>query len=249
MADTRGTGCGSGSTDTCLIGEQASLDAEHHNGSHEAAEDSLNIKSPFKNACEHTRNHVSVENNHQQGSCNVKSAHYRNKNSCDFSDLFAAAADADAEDNSLDDTDENRSQAWIVETVYFKRICHIEGCNEVKSNHVSQNHENSIENTQPSFFQNGFNIVGRTAVATSVLGTAFVDLCQRTFYKCGCTSEDRGHPHPKDSARTAETDGGRNAGDISGADARSSGNHQCLKGGNRLIFLVGWLQDNPDRFK
>ena len=94
--------------------------------------------------------------------------------------LFAAAADADAEDNSLDDTDENRSQAWIVETVYLKESATLKDATRLNPTIVSQNHENSIENTQPSFFQNGFNIVGRTAVATSVLGTAFVDLCQRT---------------------------------------------------------------------
>ena len=91
-----------------------------------------------------------------------------------------------------------------------------------------------------------FNIIGRSSIACAIFIFSFVDLCQRTFHKCGSRADDAHQPHPEAGARPAQTDGCRYPDNISCADTGCGRNHQRLKGGN--LSFSGRLHDKPAGF-
>ena len=78
-----------------------------------------------------------------------------------------------------------------------ERIRDIKRCNQVKSDHVGQDHEHCKQDSEPVFSDCLIDVVGRTAVAAAVIGTALIDLSQSSLHESSRHSQKRCEPHPE----------------------------------------------------
>ena len=136
---------------------------------------------------------------HKQRNCNIEDSHKRNNLFRDSCDLFSAAADADEEQHCKHTADDPFCKVFILGVCRndTECICDIEGCNQIEADHVGQDHKHREQDSEPVFSGCLINVVGRTAVAAAVIGTALVDLSQSSLYERGRHAQKRCEPHPE----------------------------------------------------
>ena len=160
----------------------------------------------------------------------VEDPHQGNQDACDPGDLLAAAEDGDCEDQSQDHAHKQGSHLGIKEAVSPEGVGDVEGGHQVESTHVGADQGDCEQNADPVLLKRRLDIVGRAAVGAAVLCPVFVDLGQGALDESRGASKDGGQPHPEYSACTAQADGSRDTGDISGSHTGGRGYHESLEG-------------------
>ena len=79
VGDCRGCACIRRGTHTGLVGEETSLDAEHHTGTGKAAEDRFEVKCILHDDREDTGYFCNISDDHKDTDSNVESCHGRNQ--------------------------------------------------------------------------------------------------------------------------------------------------------------------------
>ena len=90
------------------------------------------------------------------------------------------------------------------------------------------------------------DIVSRTA-AVFAIDIDLVNLTKRRLNKGRGRPEEGHNPHPEKRARTAKTNGRRNASDVAGADPAGERHGECLEARN-TDFTHFLLEEKPDHF-
>ena len=125
-------------------------------------------------------------------------------------------------------------------------VSNVEGGEQVKAAHVSQNEHRGEKRGKPVLLEGHLDVVGRATVG--VVGPLLlVDLRERRLDEGGCATKGRDDPHPEHGAGAAERHGRGHTGNVADAHARGRGDHQSAERGH-LAFLVGRLSHDADRF-
>ena len=131
----RGGGVG-GRTHTCLIGEEAALDAVHDAGTAEAAENGAEIKGAHEDLTEHIGQHLGIEDHQHQRYQNVESTHNGHENARHRHNALAAAHEAVAHQRGDDKADDPRSDVGIIKAVDGEGGLEVVGCQHIEANTV-----------------------------------------------------------------------------------------------------------------
>ena len=233
----RGGGVG-GRTHTCLIGEEAALNAVHDAGTAKAAEDGAEIKGTHENLTEHIRQHLGIDDHQHQRHQNVEGTHDGHENTRHRHDALAAAHEAVAHQRSDDKTDDPRSDVGIIKAVGGEGGLEVVGCQHIEADTVGQNQKHGKEDGNALLpLESCLNVVGRAAVA-AVLTTLFVDLRQRALHESGSAADNGDDPHPKHAAETAHAQRGGNTDDVARTHAGGGGHHEGLERGHTVAVLL-----------
>ena len=210
-----------------LVGVQAALDAPHHAGAGEAAEDGLEVKCGPEDILEYSAEAGDMRENHNEGDDHVQHAHHGHEDLGHFGEPLAAAEDADAEQDREHAADDHRHvhretgdlKRLLIEAEALEGALRVVGREHVVAHHIGEDQDNGEDHTQPALAQALLHIVGRAAIAAAVAVALLVDLGEGGLHKRGGAAEDGRDPHPEDRARAAEADGRRDAHDVARADA------------------------------
>ena len=244
MGDVRsGRGVG-GRTHTGLVGIQAALNALHHAGAGEAAENGGEIKGAGKNVLEDGGDQVQVHQNHDQGNDNVENAHDGNQCAGDFGQTVGAAQHAGGKENRQDQADEKGGMV-AVEAEAGKGGLEVVGGQHIISHRIGQDNDDGEDDPKPALPQGGFHVVGGTAVAAAVLVLPLIDLGQGGLHKGGGAAQNGGDPHPEHRAVSAQADGSGDPDNVAGAHPGGGGDHQGAEGGNASLGF-GLFRNHPE---
>ena len=231
-----------------LVGVQAALDAVHHAGGGEAAEDGPEVKGIAEDAAQHLGQQGDVGEDDHQRHQHVHNAHHGHQQGGDLYHPLAAAQQAVAHQHSQHTADDPGGGFGVVEAVHAEGGLQVVGGQHVEAHRVGGDHEHAEQHSQQAAVQSGLDVVGGAAVAAvAVAVTLFVDLGQGALHKGGSTAHQGDDPHPEHSAVTAQADGGGNAHNVAGAHAGRGGHHQRLEGGY-VALLAGLFGDYADGF-
>ena len=239
--------CVGSGADASLVGVEAALDAVHHAGTCNAAEDSFEIKRIAEDLCEYCGNRTNVKKNDNNSNAYIDNAHERNECGSYLNNALAAAHDAPANQDSHNSTDDPGGNRRIVEAVSCKRGLEIVGSEHIKAACIGKNEEDCEDKCDGAVMQSILNVVCRAAVAVAVTIATLVDLSKGALYKRRCAANHSDEPHPENGAVAAKANCGGNAYDVAGTNAGCGGNHQCLEGRNRTFFF-GLLRNYSDSF-
>ncbi len=236
MADLCGGGGIRRGADAGLVAEQAALDAVHHAGTAETAEDRLEVKCLREDCCKHRRQGCDIQHDDDQGYQYIGSAHHRHQKACGLDDTGAAADQAVADDHCQQQADDPGTGGLIVETVAREGGLQVVRCQHIEADAVGQDQEHGEHHCQRTIAHCCLNIVSRTAVAA--LRSAFlIDLRKGTLHECGGTADDRDEPHPEHGAEAAQAQRRGHAHDIARSHTGCGGDHERLEGRYALAVL------------
>ena len=245
-----GTGIGC-RTHTGLVGEEASLNTQHHAGSGKTSENCLKVEGICQNERQHRRNPGDVGNDDKDADQNIKASHDRHQDRGNLSDDVACKEDYQRTDCE-DDTDHCRKDAFLqISHIDFKGGDNIVGLQAVESEGKGCDQGNGKNDAQPAGMEGTLDIVGGASLE-GIAFFLFIYLCKRTLYECRCRTEYRHQPHPESRSGTSHNDRGSNARHVARAYAGSSGDHQRLERGNTLVALflfhhtVHGILETPD---
>ena len=136
---------------------------------------------------------------HEHCNRNVEESHKWNNLLCNPRDLLSAAADAYKEQDRKHSADDPLCKILMlrISRNYPERIRNVKGRNQIKANHVGQDHKYCEQDPKPVLSDRLIDIVGRAAIASAVIGTAFVDLSQSSLHESSGHSQKRCKPHPE----------------------------------------------------
>ena len=231
-----GTGVGSGAH-ACLIGEESSLDAEHHAGSGKSSENCLEIKSICQDDPQHRGNAGDIGDDDKDTDQNIETGHDRHQDRGNLADDVTHKEDHQCAERQ-DDADHSRQDTG-------RKILHIDikgrddivGLQPVEAEGKCGNQGDGKNDAQPARMEGALDIVGGSALEGIAL-FLFINLGKCTLDECGCRTKNRHEPHPEGRSGTAQNDGGGNAGHVARADTGSGGDHQRLEGGNTFVALL-----------
>ena len=231
----------------CLVGIETALDAVHHAGACNAAEDSREVESVSKDLSDDTGQQTDVHNNDDKSNCYVDNAHERNDGGSSLDNALAAAKQAPANDNSENCTDDEGSYTFVIERVSSKGGLQVVGSEHIEADSIGEDEEYRESNGKTAILQSILNVVSGTAVAVAVFIAELEYLSKSAFDKCRSAANDGDEPHPEHSTVAAEAYSGGNAYDITGSYTGSGGYHKSLERRYRA-FLRGLLCNYLDRF-
>lgn len=231
----------------CLVGIKTTLDAVHHAGACNAAEDSGEVESVSKNLSDDAGQQTDVHNNDDKSNSYVDNAHERNDGGSSLDNTLAAAKEAPTNDNSQNTADDEGGGSFVIEGVSSESGLQVVGSEHVEADCVSEDEEYRERNSKTTILQSAFDVVSGTAVAVAVFITELEYLSEGALDECGSAAYDSDEPHPEHSTVTAETNSGGNANDITGSYTGSGGYHQSLERRNGA-FLRGLFHNYLYRF-
>ena len=254
MRDRRGsTGIGGGAH-AGLIGEEASLNAQHHTGSGKASEDGLEVKGICQDDSQHSGNPGDVGDDDENADQNIEAGHNRHQDRRNSADQVTCEED-DQSTDCEDNTDHSGNDAGCkILHIDIKGRDNIIGLQAVESEGKGGDQGNGKDDAQPARMKGTLNIVGGPSLE-GIAFFLFIDLGKCTLDEGGCRAQNRHEPHPESCAGAAENDGGSNARHVARTYAGSGGDHQRLEGGNSLVafFLfhhaVHSVLESPDLYE
>ena len=222
-----GTRVGSG-THTCLIGEEAALDAQHHTGARKTAEDRLEVKCVCHNDRKDRGQFSDICDDHKDTDGDIKGRHRGNEDGRDLSDDVSGKENIERRD-SKDNADRSGKDAGFkIRRVNRERRDDIVGLKPVEAKRKGGDQRDSEYDAEWPGAESPLYVVSGTSLKGVAL-SFLVDLGQRTLDESRGRSQDRHEPHPERGARSAQDDRGRDACHIAGSYTGSSGDHQRLE--------------------
>ena len=247
MGNVGGSGGVRSGTDTGFVGVEAALEAHHQAGTHEAAEDGLEVEGVGEDHAEHMGDVADVDGQSDQSHQHVGDTHDGDQGAGDLDDALAAAQQAVESQQGDDGADDDRGDAFLIEGEAGERRLQVVGGQHVVAHAVGEDQGEAEDDGQGTAVQRGLDVVGGAAVGAAFMVALLVDLGQSGFHESGSAAQNGGDPHPEHGAGAAHAQGGGHADDVAGAHAGGGGDHQSAEGGDGA-FGGGLFTDHTDGF-
>ena len=213
-----------------FVGEQAALDAQHHDRSRKTAENRREVEGGFENVRKRLRKQVQVRDRNTKAQNKVCNGHDRHEHRGNNADALRTA-----ENNGRRKHDENHSEyhscavRGIVRDVILECACHVVRLQTIEPIGIADDKKHREHDAQPTLPQSLLNIVRRTAAELPFFSAHFPNLSKRRLDESRGGAQQSHKPHPEDSARTAERNGRSNARNVARANTGCSRNHHGLE--------------------
>jgi len=225
---------------TRFIGVDPALDPPHDGQTQNGAKAGIKAEGTLPDQQDHAGQGVDVEGDDDAGDDDVAERHEGHHGTGEVGDALDAAEDDEAEQQCQTGGGDVR--------IDIKRGLQA-GADGVGL-HPRQQHAAGEDggdgerpgvplHTKPLLYVEG------RAAAVFAVDLLLVDLTQGGLHEGGAGAEEGHHPHPEHGTRSAEGDGGGDAGDVAGTDPAGQGHGQRLEGGDARIRALA-IKHQPD---
>ena len=201
------------------------------------------------------RNITEVDQYNTKCQKNIKQCHKRNQFFCHTSDsLDTAKKDQTDQNRDHDSDDQIQCADRLIRNQVEINQCGIDSCCDridlcgITGTEYGKDTKSGkkVRQPVPVFFKTIFYIIHRSADKIS-LGVSFTKMYGKgNFSKFGTHAKDSRDPHPEDSTGTADGDGTRDSGNITGTDRRGQSGTDCLERRQRTVRCVSFSEHTSD---
>ena len=247
----RSRGCGRGNVGcrahTGFVGEQAAFDAIQHgsgNGACRAAGGLFQAKGTFYDQRQNARDFGNVHGHHAQRQEYVGAGHERHDKLSEANDLAQTAKDDNAGKSRDDhaDTQLGRTKGAL------HGIGNGVGLYGVENQAEGDNQADRENGRGPGRFQAFGNVHRRASPVLALAVANLVQLGQSAFSVTGGHTDEGYHPHPENGTGTAQVQGNRNPGKVTGTHPGGQAGAQGLERRNPVYVAFPGTTDGADHF-